>query len=291
MNVRSLGILVVAFGMCLTSLAGTATFALVSPQAGTSVQPGATISWSVQVAVSTGDNVGLALFACDLVQDAANPAKFDIPYGTAGSIPALLSGFNRPGGITNPGEGGQASGFVGVQRGTAGSKNLIQIGGGQNTFGQAGSGFGTDVNVESGIGQSGAQLVLSGSFPAPATSGSYTFRLENAIANVLGSVATPPAFSPVVAATTNTTGATFTVTVSSAPAVCKGDMNCDGQKSFADINPFVQYLSAFASWQAAFPGCNPLNGDINNDGVYGQGSFADINPFVNVMVNQQGPCQ
>ena len=59
-----------------------------------------------------------------------------------------------------------------------------------------------------------------------------------------------------------------------------GDLNCDGHVDFADINPFVLYLSNFNAWLTAFPGCNPRNGDINNDGTYGQASFGDINPFV-----------
>ena len=64
---------------------------------------------------------------------------------------------------------------------------------------------------------------------------------------------------------------------------CIGDLNCDGSIDFGDINPFVLYLSNFASWQAANPGCDPANGDINCDGTYGQGSFGDINPFVALM--------
>jgi hypothetical protein len=72
---------------------------------------------------------------------------------------------------------------------------------------------------------------------------------------------------------------------SSAPPVCVGDLNCDGVVSFADINPFVQYLSAFPAWQTANPSCLAENGDINGDGVYGQGSFGDINPFVAKIVN------
>ena len=62
-----------------------------------------------------------------------------------------------------------------------------------------------------------------------------------------------------------------------------GDLNCDGTYgpgSFGDINPFVQYLSSFAIWQATYPNCDPRVGDINGDGTYGQGSFGDINPFV-----------
>jgi hypothetical protein len=59
-----------------------------------------------------------------------------------------------------------------------------------------------------------------------------------------------------------------------------GDLNCDGTVDFADINPFVLLLSNAPAWQAAFPGCPMINGDINDDGTYGQASFGDINPFV-----------
>ncbi len=69
---------------------------------------------------------------------------------------------------------------------------------------------------------------------------------------------------------------------------CIGDMNCDGWINFGDINPFVLYLSSFPAWRAEFPGCNPLNGDINCDDTYGQGSFSDINPFVALMVQCGG---
>jgi hypothetical protein len=72
-------------------------------------------------------------------------------------------------------------------------------------------------------------------------------------------------------------------------AVCVGDLNCDGQIDFKDINPFVQYLSKFNLWQSQYPGCNPLNGDINGDGVYGQGSFGDINPFVTLLASAPLP--
>ncbi len=35
--------------------------------------------------------------------------------------------------------------------------------------------------------------------------------------------------------------------------ILPGDLNCDGVVDFADINPFVLYLSNFAAWQAAIP--------------------------------------
>ncbi len=259
---------------------GTATVYLESPAAGQTVAPGTAIAWSIKVSVSTGDNLGLALISADLVQDPNNPAKFDIPPGDAASIPAIMSGFNRPGGITNPGEGGAPSGYIGVQRVASGQtyKNLIQIGGGQNTFGQAGTGFGTDPNVEGGIGQSGQQLVLSGTFNAPATNGVYTFRLENVLVNVLDTLNTPPNFSQVSAATVNTSAASFSFTVG--PTACIGDTNCDGTVGFGDINPFVAGLTGG-------PMCNPLNFDINQNGTVG---FDDINPFVALLSGGGGPC-
>ncbi len=62
------------------------------------------------------------------------------------------------------------------------------------------------------------------------------------------------------------------------PTVVPGDLNCDGTVGFGDINPFVQYMSDFAGWQATYGDCPAANGDINGDGVYPD--FADINPFV-----------
>ncbi len=279
----------VIVGLTCSGLAlatGTVSLTLTSPSAGQTVPPGSTVNWTIQVTVSTGDNYGLALIACDLVQDLNNPALFDIPPGDAASIPAIMSGFNRPAGISNPGENGAPSGYIGVQRGTAGQKNLIQIGGGQNTFGQAGSVIGTDPIVESGIGQSGPQAILSGSFVAPSVEGTYTFRLENAVANVLTSVGTPPQMSQVSQATVDLSGAVLTFTVGQ--EVCIGDMNGDGTISFGDINAFVVYQVNFAAWQSTYPGCNPKNGDINCDDVYP--AFSDINPFALLMQQTPKPC-
>ncbi len=247
---------------------GTVTVTLSSSKAGQTVAPGTSIDWTVSLTVSTGDNYGLALIAGDLVHDANNPAKFDLPPGNAGSIPAAMSGFNRPAGISNPGEGGAPSGYIGVQRGTAGEKILKQLGGAQNTFGVAGSSMGTDPIVEGGIGQSGSQVILSGSFPAPSTLGTYTYRLQNAVANVLTQVNTPPAFSTVAQATVNLDAASFTVTVGE--SICRGDCDCDGDIDFDDINPFVAALGG------ATP-CSFANCDVDASGVI---DFNDINPFV-----------
>ncbi len=61
------------------------------------------------------------------------------------------------------------------------------------------------------------------------------------------------------------------------PAPLTGDMNCDGNLSFADINPFVLAMVNQSLWKASYPGCPILNGDINGDGTFG---FQDVNPFV-----------
>jgi hypothetical protein len=268
----------------LTALAragGTVTFNLSSPSNGATVTPGELIEWTITVSVSSGDNLGLALAAVDLVQDAANPACFDLP---AGETPLDMADFDRPDGISNPGPGGVGSAYGGTPMGPTGAKDLRQIGGAQNTFGVAGDGIGLDYDVRGGVGQSAPQVLATGSFLAPAEPGLYAFYLEHAIANTLDDIAAPPAFSPISGATALIGVGQITFTVE---AVCIGDLNCNGQIGFDDINPFVLYLSNFASWHTAFPGCNPLNGDINCDGTYGQGSFDDINPFV-VLMGQCG---
>jgi len=64
------------------------------------------------------------------------------------------------------------------------------------------------------------------------------------------------------------------------PGPKTGDLNCDGQVNFADINPFVLRLTNPAGYQVAFPDCSDANGDINLDG---QVNFGDINPFVRLL--------
>ncbi len=64
--------------------------------------------------------------------------------------------------------------------------------------------------------------------------------------------------------------------------VIPGDLNCDGQVDFGDINPFVQALTDPAGWQSQYPDCPVENGDINGDGSV---EFGDINPFVLLLTN------
>ncbi len=55
-----------------------------------------------------------------------------------------------------------------------------------------------------------------------------------------------------------------------------GDLDCNGNLDFGDINPFVLALSNPAGYHAAFPGCDLMLADISGDGVL---NFWDINPF------------
>jgi hypothetical protein len=253
----------------------TATLVLESPQSGQTVSPGTTIEWTIKVSVST-DTGGLALICADLVQNPANPAKLDIPPGNPGSIDATMQNFNRPLGIANPGEGGADSGYIGVQRGADGEKNLIQAGGAQNTFGQAGDIMGTNPNVISGVGKGTQQVVLSGSFPAPSAAGTYEFSLVNPFANTLQDIVpppTPPDHWPVDAAEVILIGASFSFDVEPGGA-CIGDCNCDGIVDLRDINPFAAGLASPETQ------CDPANFDINEDDLV---DLRDINPFVNLL--------
>jgi len=263
----------------VASATPTATLTLESTKNGLTVQPSATIDWTIKVLVSSGDNNGLALVSTDFTQDANNPALFILP--PAAGVPAGMTNFARPAGIANPDEGGLA-GYRGVQRPFTGTtKNLIQIGGGQNTFGAAlpsGTGIGESATVVTGVGQGTAQTVATGSFAAPAPAGTYTFRLANGLANVLD-LNSPPGFSKAVAATV-TLPAALTFTVQLGPTICHGDMNCDGRVTFADIDPFVAALSGESAWNVSHPNCPWLNADCNGNGTV---NFADIDPFVAVI--------
>ncbi len=236
--------------LATTAAAQTVTVSLNSPQNNQIVAPGSTINWSVSFSVSSGDNLGLALLSTDLTQDASNPVKFDIPAAVA--VPAGMTNFARPAGIANPG-----SGYLGTSVGTAGQRNLLQIGGAQNTFGvaqPAGSGIAESANVVSGVGQSGAQALASGSFAAPGTCGTYTYRLANVKANVLTTIGTPPNFSTVNDAAVTLAAATISFSIGVA-----GDVNSDGSVNESDLGILL------SNWQL---NVTPnTNGDVTGDGV------------------------
>lgn len=68
----------------------------------------------------------------------------------------------------------------------------------------------------------------------------------------------------------------LTVTYTTTPPPCIGDMNCDGIVNFTDINPFVAALGYPGGVGWPLP-CPWTNGDANNDGNV---TFKDIDPFV-----------
>ncbi len=250
--------------------AQTVTLSLASPENGDTVTPGATIHWSIGFAVSS-DNAGLALLVVDLAQGASNPATIDIP--PADGVPLALTSFSRPAGISNPGETNPATGYIGVQRGETGEKNLRQIGGAQNTFGEAlppGSGVAESAVVTRSIGQDGLATLAGGSFTAPSTPGTYTFQLENALANVLTVVNSPPQHSQVQRATISLSNAAIVFSVSETP--CEScDANCDGETDGLDIQPFVDALISSPT------GCSSCAGDLDGSGDV---TLADIGLFV-----------
>ena len=199
---------------------GIVAYRLISPFDGQTVAPFEVIDWRVRLKVSPDDNGGLALFAFDFVQDKGNPALFNIPRALD---PAPeLAGFDQPAGFTNPGRKVGLSGYGGVGIGEFGAQDRGQIGGAQNTFGKVGPCFGQstvicmgqDVDVDSGIGQTAAGVIVAeGSFRAPNVPGPYTFRIENMIANTLRTVNVAPVPSTTREATIRNLNDTFTFTV------------------------------------------------------------------------------
>jgi parallel beta-helix repeat protein/predicted outer membrane repeat protein len=65
------------------------------------------------------------------------------------------------------------------------------------------------------------------------------------------------------------------------PAELAGDLNCDGEVDFYDINPFVCKLSHPDRYAVKYAGCIEENADVNGDGAV---DFHDINPFVTLLV-------
>ena len=178
---------------------GTVSLELTSTSNGQTVAPFQEVFWRINGYVSSGDNQGLALISVDFVQDASNPELFDIP--AAAAVTNAMRSFDRPDGFTNPGSNPKESGYGGAPIGPKGRKNRLQIGGAQNTFGRVGPCLGPagdvcmgqDVNVDVGIGQDvRGETIAFGSFRAPATPGTYKFRIRNGLANTLETVHPAP---------------------------------------------------------------------------------------------------
>lgn len=260
----------------------TVTLELTSPQAGQMVGVGTAVEWSILASVTLGDNSGLAGVSCDFTQAPTNPSLFDVP--PAATVPAAMSGFSRPSGISNPGAGGPStSAYGGTTSGPAGAKNLVQIGGMQNTFGLTGTVFGTDTVVETGLGQGASpQLIAQGTFPAPGVAGQYSFELSNPLATLLSTE--PPVGGTwfVFRARIVFSSATFSFTAAGCDSI---DFNQDGV--FPDTSDTTDFLAVFSG--AACPsGCTNTDIDFNNDGVFPD--TCDLLTFLEVFAGGECEC-
>lgn len=65
-----------------------------------------------------------------------------------------------------------------------------------------------------------------------------------------------------------------------------GDLNCDGDVSFDDIDPFALAVSDPDGYHTKFPACLLINGDFDGNGGV---DFSDIDPFVTCLVG--GECR
>lgn len=164
--------------------------------------PGCTVNYTVVGELSDMLNEGLALAGFDLQLVQPNggpnpPQAGNLPQANAPSS-APMSAFNRNEGITNPAGYG----------GTLVSGKLLQCGGGQNTImngqvpcvtnGDCPSGSTCQVGglcspvapypvgtVITGVAKGSPEVLLTGSFTAPNTPGTYELRLTNLFANVI----------------------------------------------------------------------------------------------------------
>jgi len=248
--------------------AQSATLAISSSQAGQSVAPGSSVDWTIAVTVSSGDNEGLALVVVDLFQDVTNPERFDL---TPGSVPISMANFSRPQGISNPGPGGVGTGYGGSPTGVVGERDLLQIGGAQNTFGVPGSGIGTGVAVVTSIGQGTSVVVAQGSFTAPDAVGSYSVHLVGGIVNVLTVVGIAPGHSTAVKADLTTAPGTLSFDVAGAPEFDRGDCNVDGSTNIADTIHLLSHLFSGPVTLACDDAC-----DTNDDGAVDLGDAINL---------------
>ncbi|MED6335911.1 MAG: hypothetical protein VYE81_10960 [Planctomycetota bacterium] len=179
-------------------------FELSSPQDGTSLSPGQSVEWTITGRVSPLDSFGLAFFSLDLCQDENNPERFDLPAGDAAPFPMVE--FDRPAGFTNPATDPWGSGYGGTPTGREGERDLVQIGGAQNTFGRVGPCMGPDGDIcmgqdpslVLGVGQApGGEVLASGHFSIPQAAGVYVFRLAGVRASCLVEANPPPFWSGV----------------------------------------------------------------------------------------------
>jgi len=276
--------MVLVIAAATTTLAQpTATLTLTSARNGVTIGQSQPVDWHVSVSMAVGTTSGLAGVVVDFTQAAANPALLDIPTATSvPTSPVNLSDFSRPRGISNGQPGNpMVSTYTGTQVGPIGAKNLLQIGGMQNTFGVAGAVLGgdgmpllgRDTTIDTGIANGSLVAFASGTFAAPSAPGVYTFTISNGRVNVLTSATPTPTDVAAAVVAYSPADASFSFTVTA--ACCNADYDGDGDTGTdLDIEAFFACLGANCC-----PTCGPIDFDCDGD----SGTDLDIRAFFRVL--------
>jgi hypothetical protein len=255
----------------------TATIDLLSPQSGGTISPNTTVQWSIGIQLDARTR-GVAGWSADLAQSTSNPAFFDIPV--ANTVPSILADFDRPRGIANPLVNGSGGGYSGTQVGVLGTRNLLQIGGAQITFGVSLGNLGTDTVVETGIARSTPVTCASGQFSAPSSTGTYCFHITNIRVNSLESPSGNGSWWVRTPSTTGMNNFCFTVAVIQCDSI---DFNNNG--AFPEDQDVTDFFAVLAGGSCS-PGntCNDI--DFNNNGAFPEDQ--DVIDFFNVLAG--GTC-
>ena len=130
-----------------------------------------------------------------------------------------------------------------------------------------------EVAIES---ESDGTIELVAGFTVALPDGYYSARLRDTVLDMQDNALDGDA--------NGTEGGDFVLRFSVRPV--RGDLNCDGEVNFDDINPFVTALVSREGYESRYPGCAWLNADCNDDGSV---DFDDINPFVKCLVHSGCP--
>ena len=253
-----------------------ASLELTCPTCIAPVAPNTPLTWQLHLQVGfVPEDLGLAGFSVDMIQPFGNPAGIVLIPAARPTTGTNLARFDRPLGIANPDPPGGTAGsaFGGTPLPAAnsivGGVDLIQIGGGQNTFGTTGVNIGASTTVVAGVGiASGGLLVASGTFIAPGAPGNYQVQLQRGLVNVLTSIGGTGVPSSVRSCIVDL-GAPISFTVD--PNVCPADFNHDATVDPDDLADFVACYFQETDSSGTCPAA-----DFNADSVTDPDDLADF---------------